>query len=87
MKVVVRVKQRVCNSICNICTKEDCPFFDNISKNARYYKACEREFILNFIDLEEDIWCGGCECCISDYLCLKCANKRIDALKKTEEKK
>jgi len=82
MKVLVRVKQKKTNSICNICTREDCTLFDSVIKKARYYKACDKEFMLCYHDFDEDFWCGECECHVSDYLCLKCANKRIDVLKK-----
>jgi len=81
MKLLIKTKQKVLDSVCNLCTKEDCPLFDKTEKNKRYYQACDREFMLNYSDTEEPTWCGECECRVSDFLCLRCANKRMDSLK------
>jgi len=80
MEVLVRVKQKEVNGICDICTREDCPLFENTKKNERYYRACDNVFMLNYSDTEEQFWCGECECHVSDFLCLRCANERIDSL-------
>jgi len=80
MEALIRVKQKETNSVCAVCTKEDCKLFERAEKNKRYYQACDREFTLNYSDTEEPIWCGGCACRVSDYLCLSCLNKRLVSL-------
>jgi len=74
MKLLIKTKQKNLNSICNLCTKEDCPLFDKTEKNKRYYRACEKDFIVNYSDTEESFWCGGCAYRVSDFFCLRCAN-------------
>jgi len=79
MKLLIKTKQKKLGSVCNLCTKEDCPLFDKVEKNKRYYQACEKDFTLNYSDIETTIWCGGCAHRASDFFCLRCANERIDS--------
>jgi len=81
MRALVRVKQKETNSVCDVCTKEDCRFFERIEKNKRYYQACKKDFTLNYGDAEDTLWCGGCRYRVSDYFCLACANERMDSLR------
>jgi len=85
MEALIRVKQKETNSVCDVCTKEDCKLFETIERNKRYYQACDKEFCLNYHDIEEPVWCGGCAHRASDYLCLACANKRLDSLRVNQE--
>jgi len=77
MEALIRVKQKETSSVCDVCTKEDCRLFERVEKNKRYYQACDKDFALNYSDIEEPIWCGRCACYVSDYLCLVCASKRL----------
>jgi len=78
MKLLIKTKQKVLDSVCNLCTKEDCPLFDKVERSRRYYHACNKWFMLNYFDIEEStFWCGGCAHRASDFLCLRCANERI----------